>query len=304
MPAVIEFRNVTKTFQGRFTALSGVSFDVEAGEICAFLGPNGAGKTTSIGILMGFQFPDSGDVSVLGFSPGDVRAKEKIGFLPENFAFYKHLTGAQLLRLHMALSGRTMSGEGWISELLRRVGLNGYEDLRISKYSRGMVQRLGIAQALIADPDLLILDEPTSGLDPAGRKEVLDLLSSLKAEGKTVFVSSHILPEVEQICDRVIVIHRGQLVQTGRLRDLLGTDTGVEIIVDQLSEESEREAIGLGAAVSRTEQGVRMAIDVSQKRALEDLLRSAGADIIGLRMLRGSLEEVFLKLVAEHGKNQ
>ena len=305
MPPVIEFENVTKVFQRRFTALSGVSFQVEAGEVCAFLGPNGAGKTTSIGILMGFLFPDHGEIRVLGFAPGDVRAKEKIGFLPENFAFYKHLTGAKLLRLHMALSGReSSSGDGWISELLARVRLSGYEDLRIGKYSRGMVQRLGIAQALLADPQLLILDEPTSGLDPAGRKEVLDLLASLKAEGKTIFVSSHILPEVEQICDRVIVIDRGQLVRTGRLQDLLKADDRVEIIVDHLSEEDEREAVRHGAAVSRDGTGVRLVIDSAQKRAVEELLRTAGAEIIGLRQMRGSLEELFLQLVADHEKTQ
>ena len=253
MPPVIEFRNVTKVFQGHYKALSGVSFEVEPGEVCAVLGPNGAGKTTSINILMGFLFPDSGEVRVFGFEPGDVRAKEKIGFLPENFAFYKHLTATELLRLHLRLSGRAATDDGLISELLRRVRLSGYENLRISKYSRGMVQRLGIAQALLADPQLLILDEPTSGLDPAGRKEVLDLLASLKDEGKTVFVSSHILPEVEQICDRVIVMDRGQMVETGRLRDLLRSDNRVEIVVDQLPEEFEREAIRLGATVSKTE---------------------------------------------------
>lgn len=308
MPPVIEFRNVTKVFQGQYTALSGVSFEVEPGEVCAFLGPNGAGKTTSINILMGFLFPDHGEVRVFGFEPGDVRAKENIGFLPENFAFYKHLTATQLLRLHLTLSGRATTDDGLISELLRRVHLSGYENLRISKYSRGMVQRLGIAQALLADPQLLILDEPTSGLDPAGRKEVLDLLASLKDEGKTVFVSSHILPEVEQICDRVIVMDRGQMVETGRLRDLLRSDNRVEIVVDQLPEEFEQEAIRLGASVSRTgspeKSGVCLECDAGQKRQIEDLLRSAGSDITSLRLIRHSLEELFLQLVAEHEKTK
>jgi ABC-2 type transport system ATP-binding protein len=282
--------------------LSDVSFQVEPGEVCAFLGPNGAGKTTSIGIIMGFLFPDSGEIRVFGFPPGDVRAKEKIGFLPENFAFYRHLTAPKLLRLHLALSGRQAVGGDWISELLTRVKLNGYEHLRIGKYSRGMVQRLGIAQALLADPQLLILDEPTSGLDPAGRKEVLDLLASLKAAGKTVFVSSHILPEVEQICDRVVVIDRGQLIQTGRLQDLLGAGDRVEIVVDRLSEEMEREAAGRGVTVSRDRQGVRLLLDSAQKRAIEELLRNAGADIVSLKQVRSSLEDLFLKLVEVHEK--
>jgi ABC-2 type transport system ATP-binding protein len=304
MPPVIEFQNVTKVFQGRFTALSCVSFQVDPGEVCAFLGPNGAGKTTSINILMGFVFPDQGDIRVLGFPPGDVRAKEKIGFLPENFAFYRHLTAPELLRFHLALSGCQSNGDDRIAELLARVKLNGYEHLKISKYSRGMVQRLGVAQALLADPELLILDEPTSGLDPAGRKDVLDLLASLKAEGKTVFVSSHILPEVEQICDRVIVMDRGQMVRTGRLQDLMTADDRVEIVVDQLPEETEREVIGHGVSVTRLAQGVRLVTDSAQKKLVEGLLRNSGAEITGLKSLRGSLEELFLKLVEDHEKKQ
>jgi ABC-2 type transport system ATP-binding protein len=300
MPALIEFQNVTRVFHNRVTALAGVSFEVEPGEVCAFLGPNGAGKTTTINILMGFLFPDSGDVRVLGLPPGDVRAKEKIGFLPENFAFYKHLTAPKLLRFHLTLSGQNSPPDTCITELLARLKLNGYEDLPIGKYSRGMVQRLGIAQALLADPELLILDEPTSGLDPAGRREVLELLASLKAAGKTVFISSHILSEVEQICDRVVVINRGSLVRTGLMKDLLGTGDRVEIIVDRLSEEHMQEAVRIGAALNRTAEGVRLEIDSAQKRALEELLYSAGAEIVGLRLLRNSLEDLFLKLVEDH----
>jgi ABC-2 type transport system ATP-binding protein len=225
----IELNNVTKTYRSLFrtervAALSNVSFDVAAGEICGFLGPNGAGKTTSIGLMMGFHFADVGEIRVLGRAPGDVHAKAQIGFLPENFAFYTYLTAPQLMRLHLALAGQR-SGEAGarISELLAKVRLEGHERLKIGKYSRGMVQRLGLAQALLTRPQLLILDEPTSGLDPAGRKETLELLRTLKEEGTTVFLSSHILPEVEQICDRVVIIDRGRLVLTGRLQELLNT---------------------------------------------------------------------------------
>jgi ABC-2 type transport system ATP-binding protein len=202
----IELRDVTKVYRNGFRAegapaLSGVSFEVAAGEICGFLGPNGAGKTTSIGLMMGFHCADAGEIRVLGHAPGDVRAKAQIGFLPENFAFYTYLTAPKLLRLHLALAGhRSVDAAARISELLAKVRLQGHERLKIAKYSRGMVQRLGLAQALVADPQLLILDEPTSGLDPAGRKETLELLRALKEEGKTVFLSSHILPEVEQGC--------------------------------------------------------------------------------------------------------
>ena len=218
MTAAVEFAGVTKIYQRLFSeerveALTDVSFTVSPGEVCGFLGPNGAGKTTSIGILMGFLFPNAGEVRVLDCPPGDVRAKAQIGFLPENFAFYKFLTGPKLLALHLALSGRRVDDPfGFIAGLLAQVKLAGYESLRISRYSRGMVQRLGIAQALVGDPQLLVFDEPTSGLDPAGRKDVLELVRSLKHAGKTVFFSSHILPEVEQICDRVGIMCKGKLV--------------------------------------------------------------------------------------------
>jgi len=216
MPPAIEFQQVTKVYRKRLRgvevpALTNATFEVMPGEVCAFLGPNGAGKTTSINLLMGFFYADYGEIRVLGYEPGDVRAKQQIGFLPENFAFYKYLNAERLLRFHSALAGRRPHASAERNtELLRAVKLTGYEQLKIGKYSRGMVQRLGVAQALLADPQLLVLDEPTSGLDPTGRKDVRDLLSSLRNQGKTVFLSSHLLSEVELICDRVIIISRGR----------------------------------------------------------------------------------------------
>jgi ABC-2 type transport system ATP-binding protein len=301
--AAIEFNGVSKVYKRWFSeerveALSNVSFEVAPGEVCAFLGPNGAGKTTSIGILMGFHFANSGNVRVLGFEPGDIRAKENIGFLPENFAFYKYLTGPKLLRLHRALAGRTAAGdEALIAELLAKVKLAGYENLKIGRYSRGMVQRLGIAQALLCNPQLVILDEPTSGLDPAGRREVLQLLVALKAEGKTVFLSSHILPEVEQICDRVVIIDHGKLIRTGRLNDMLGSGSAVEIVVDALSAELESEVAQRGGAVRRTPQGASITADAARKRELAEMLWAGGSDVISLNPVRDTLEEVFLKTV-------
>ncbi|MDR3702053.1 MAG: ABC transporter ATP-binding protein [Candidatus Sulfopaludibacter sp.] len=301
--AAIEFQGVSKVYKRWFSeerveALSDVSFDVAPGEVCAFLGPNGAGKTTSIGILMGFHFANAGTVRVLGYEPGDVRAKEQIGFLPENFAFYKYLTGPKLLRLHRALAGRTAPGDGaLIAELLAKVKLAGYENLKIGRYSRGMVQRLGIAQALLCDPQLVILDEPTSGLDPAGRREVLQLLVSLKGQGKTVFLSSHILPEVEQICDRVVIIDHGKLIRTGRLNEMLGSGTAVEIVVSSLSSEMEIAAKQRGAVVERTAQGIKVTTDLARKREIAEALWAGGCDVVSLNPVRSTLEEVFLKTV-------
>jgi ABC-2 type transport system ATP-binding protein len=302
----IEFHNVNKTYQRRFsservTALSDVSFEAHEGQVCAFLGPNGAGKTTSISILMGFLFADSGEVRVLGYEPGDVRAKERIGFLPENFAFYKYLRAEELLRLHWALTGKGGPViDGLIAQLLIKVKLQGYEHLKIGKYSRGMIQRLGIAQALLGDPQLLILDEPTSGLDPAGRKEVLDLLAMLKSEGKTVFLSSHILPEVEQICDHVVIMDRGHLVRAGKLSELIGMGNRVEIIVNGLNGDTEKIILDRGGIVEHGRDDVRIIVDAVLKREIAEALWNAECDIVSMNPVKSTLEELFLKLVRDY----
>ncbi len=301
--AAIEFKEVTKVYRRRLAgqevpALTHVSFEVGAGEVCAFLGPNGAGKTTSINILMGFLYADWGEIRVLGYEPGDVRAKQKIGFVPENFAFYKHLNAEKLLRFHLALAGGDMSKSvSLIRDLLFKVQLQGYEKLKIGKYSRGMVQRLGIAQALLSDPQLLVLDEPTSGLDPAGRKEVKDLIHTMKQEGKTIFLSSHILSEVEQICDRAIIINKGRLVRMGSLNELLGTGDLVEMVVDQLPAEMEPVLAEWGATIERRAQGVRITMPVARKRELAEKLWDAGCDVVSMVPVRSSLEDLYMKLV-------
>ena len=305
--AAIEFAEVTKVYQRRFRgmqipALSNISFEVARGEVCAFLGPNGAGKTTSMNILMGFIYADSGRSHVFGYAPGDVRAKQRIGFLPENFAFYRYLNAEKLLQFHLRLSGREVPApDALIAGLLAKVKLDSYKDLKIGRYSRGMVQRLGIAQALLGDPELLVLDEPTSGLDPAGRKEVRDLILALKSEGKTIFLSSHILSEVEQICDRVIIIDHGRMIHAGTMQQMLAEDNRVEIIVDQLPENLELAAKEMGAAVNRDSSRVHIAVDVAQKRAVAEMLWAGGCDVISLTPMKTSLEATFLKMVAEGG---
>jgi ABC-2 type transport system ATP-binding protein len=301
--AAIEFKDVSKVYRRRLAgqeveALAHVSFEVGTGEVCAFLGPNGAGKTTSINILMGFLYADWGEIRVLGYEPGDVRAKQKIGFVPENFAFYKHLNAEKLLRFHLALAGGDMSkSNGLIRDLLFKVQLTGYEKLKIGKYSRGMVQRLGIAQALLSDPQLLVLDEPTSGLDPAGRKEVKDLIHTMKNEGKTIFLSSHILSEVEQICDRAIIINKGRLVRMGSLNELLGTGDLVEIVADQLPADMEPLLGDWGATIDRGGHGVRITVAAARKRELAEKLWAAGCDVVSMVPVRSSLEDLYMKLV-------
>jgi ABC-2 type transport system ATP-binding protein len=304
----IEFREVTKVYRRRFrgqeiAALTNVSFEVAPGEVCAFLGPNGAGKTTSISLLMGFLYADSGEIRVMGEAPGDVRAKQKIGFLPENFAFYKYMKAPKLLQFHAKLAGLPETQyNALIPELLSKVKLNGYEELKIAKYSRGMVQRLGIAQALIGDPQLIVLDEPTSGLDPAGRKEVRDTILALKAAGKTIFLSSHILSEVEQICDRVIIVDRGRMIRSGAIRELLGAGDRVDLLVDQLPEHMEAAMLESGAVIERGAHGVRIAISTARKREMAEMLWAAGCDVISITPVRSSLEDLFLNLVGEGAK--
>jgi ABC-2 type transport system ATP-binding protein len=307
MTAAIEFNRVSKTYRRflggmRVPALNDVSFQVMPGEVCAFLGPNGAGKTTSISILMGFIYADWGRIRVLGHEPGDVRAKAKIGFVPENFSFYKHLNAEKLLRFHARIAGvpedRT---SGLIPDLIAKVKLNGYEKLKIGRYSRGMVQRLGIAQSLLADPDLLVMDEPTSGLDPSGRKEVRDVILSLKASGKTIFLSSHLLAEVEQICDQVVIVNRGNVVRTGAMQQLLTTGDQVEILASGANEEIQLLLQERNAIVEALPSGVRILVAGPYKREIVEKLWAAGFDVLSLRPVKGSLEELYMTLVGGGG---
>jgi ABC-2 type transport system ATP-binding protein len=304
----IEFREVTKVYRKRLRgvevpALTNASFSVFPGEVCAFLGPNGAGKTTSISMLMGFFFADSGEISVLGYPPGDIRAKSEIGFLPENFAFYKYLNARRLLQFHYALSGRNReNADRVISELLSEVKLTDFEKLKIGKYSRGMVQRLGVAQALLHEPKLLVLDEPTSGLDPSGRKDVRDLISSIRAAGKTVFLSSHLLSEVEQVCDRVIIISKGRVVQSGRMEELLGAADRVEILATSMSEELTAKVTEWGGAITKHDLGVTVVVPVEKKRELAELLWQSGQDVVHIVPLRSSLEDLYMRTVGNEGE--
>jgi ABC-2 type transport system ATP-binding protein len=307
MTAAIEFNRVSKTYRRflgglRVPALSDVSFRVMPGEICAFLGPNGAGKTTSISILMGFIYADGGQIRVLGYEAGDIRAKAKIGFVPENFSFYKHLNAEKLLRFHARIAGVPEDRTNvLIRELVAKVKLNGYENLKIGKYSRGMVQRLGIAQSLVGDPDLLVMDEPTSGLDPAGRKEVRDVILSLKASGKTIFLSSHLLAEVEQISDQVVIVNRGNVVRSGAMQRLLTTGDQVEILVNGANEEVRLLLEERGATVEALPSGLRILVAEANKREVVEKLWAAGFDVLSLRPVKGSLEELYMTLVGGGG---
>ncbi len=301
----LRFDNVSKTYitrrhfrSTRVEALAGLSFEVHRGEVFGFLGPNGAGKTTALHLLMGFIFPDRGDGAVFDLPFGDARARRRIGFLPENLAFYRYLTPVQLLRYFGQLNDVPAAEvETRIPPLLERVKLTEAAARPIGGFSRGMLQRLGLAQVLIHDPDLLVLDEPTSGLDPLGRRLVRELLMELKARGKTVFLSSHLLSEIEMVCDRVGVLHRGQLQRIGSVRELLQASARVELTVRDPSAALLDSLRQQGAEVSDRDGLVRIVVDRSAQRpAIEQLWREGG-ELVSLVPARSTIEDFFLEVV-------
>src|SRR5215471_4822775 len=235
---VIEILGLEKTYavgfwrKRRKPALHPLRLEVEEGEIFGFLGPNGAGKTTTLKMLMGLVFPTSGTARILGMELDDPRVKRQIGFLPEQPYFYDYLTARELLRYYGQLSGvDARQSTSRVETVLERVGLRDAANQQLRKFSKGMLQRVGIAQAILHDPKVLFLDEPMSGLDPMGRREVRDLMSQLKQEGKTVFFSTHILSDAETLCDRVAIIHQGQLRGIGEVEELTSTVLGkVEVL--------------------------------------------------------------------------
>ncbi len=225
MQVCIKLENVRRSFKTHFWSerkevLKDISLEVYKGEIFGFLGPNGAGKTTTIKVITGLIKVESGKASIFGKSVDSLETKKRIGFLPESPYFYEHLTGYEFLKVHARL-GNVKNYKDRVSKLLNRVGLKESANLHLSKYSRGMLQRIGIAQALIGDPEILILDEPLSGLDPIGRKEIKELILDEHKKGKTIFFSSHILPDAEAVCDRIGIIIDGRIMEVGELKKLL-----------------------------------------------------------------------------------
>ncbi|MGA0162998.1 MAG: ABC transporter ATP-binding protein [Bdellovibrionota bacterium] len=244
---LIEVSGLSKFYKQHFWStrkkvLNDVSFHVEAGEIFGFLGPNGSGKSTTIKILLEIIFPSSGSAKLLEKPLGDRGVKRQIGFLPENPYFYDYLTAEQFLRFHghlQQMSGRQLSKR--IPEVLDVVGMRGTAKYRLRSFSKGMLQRVGLAQAILHDPKLVILDEPMTGLDPIGRKEVRDIMIDLRQQGKTVFFSTHILSDVESICDRVAILNKGNLLSCGRLDELVSVESKyVDLVWDRSPQQWEK----------------------------------------------------------------
>ncbi len=306
MTPLLEANGLSKTYSARFpkreafAALSDVSFDVHPGEIFAFLGPNGAGKTTTINLLLGFLNPTRGECRLFGLDPRERRAREQVGYLPENYAFYPAFKAPTLLNYFGRLQGiPAPERKRRIDELLERVDLTEARGRAVGKYSRGMRQRLGIAQALLNQPKLLILDEPTSGFDPIGRHMVRDLLMELKQRGVSIFLCSHILSEVEAICDRVVIIDRGRTVRQGTLESVLGTGRGFEIVFRDPSGEVLRALTASGAALEQLENAHRItADDEAVAQRVLDQIRAAGGIIVRYQAIGRSLEETFIQDIA------
>jgi ABC-2 type transport system ATP-binding protein len=284
---------------GRKVALHGLDLTVAAGEVFGFLGPNGAGKTTTVKILLGLVRPTSGAARIFGRAVGDVEARRRVGYLPENFRFHDWLTGTELLDFHGRLAGmRLAERRRRIPTVLDQVGLAGRGADRIRSYSKGMTQRIGLAQAIIHEPDLVLLDEPTSALDPVGRREVRDLIRSLRERGMTVFLNSHLLSEVEMVCDRVAIVDRGRVVRAGRLEDLLGGLPELRVTVDRIDKRLLEMLSGLGRVLEVHEATVVLEVDEPEiaARVTESVVR-AGYCLYALVPSRQSLEDVFLSLV-------
>jgi ABC-2 type transport system ATP-binding protein len=298
----IEIENLRKSYPVGFwrrkekVGLHGLSLTVHEGEVFGCLGPNGAGKSTTLKLLMGLTFPTSGSARILGRDVNDPVVKAQIGFLPEQPYFYDYLTAAELLDYYAQLSGvPTDVRRRRVPEMLARVGLTNAAKTQLRKFSKGMLQRVGIAQAIIHDPKIVFLDEPMSGLDPVGRREVRDLIAALHEEGKTVFFSTHILSDAEALCDRVAVLNEGKLRGVCVVADLVAQQRGkVEITWEAAGEIGRlRDAEGYRRA------GLTTRAVFSEERAYEvlDVLRAAGARLISVEPLQGSLEEYFLKHV-------
>ncbi|MBI4537610.1 MAG: ABC transporter ATP-binding protein [candidate division NC10 bacterium] len=288
----------------RVRILHDLELTVRAGETFGYLGPNGAGKTTTIKILLGLLHPTAGCAWLCGRDASRPEARAAAGYLPETPTFYDYLTGEEFLAFMARLAGLARSvAREQIPALLDRVGLSGAGSRQLRKYSKGMLQRIGMAQALLGNPALVILDEPMSGLDPIGRKEIRDIMVSLRKEGRTVFFSSHIIPDVEMLCDRVGILLGGRLARVGRLDELLGTEIdSVEVTLAGLPPEA---AATDGALAPPLVQGDRVQLRLRAEAEVDALLRrtlAAGGRILSVVPHRRTLEEIFLAEVAERGR--
>jgi ABC-2 type transport system ATP-binding protein len=295
--SAVDVDGLSKSY-GSTWAVRDLSLTVGRGEVFGFLGPNGAGKTTTVKVLLGLVRPSGGEARLLGRPAGDPTARRRVGYLPENFRFHDWMTGRELLDFHGRLAG--MSAE-WrrrrADEVIELVGLAGRADERIRGYSKGMTQRIGLAQALLARPELVILDEPTSALDPLGRREVRDIIRGLKAEGTTVFLNSHLLGEVEMVCDRVAIVDRGRVVRSGRLGEMAGERTELRVRVECVDDRLIDLLGRFGEVLSAAGGEVVLGLNGADAGDVAAAVVGSGRRLLALVPQQRSLEDVFVELV-------
>jgi len=304
MATVLKIENLHKTFKLGFIPkrreiLRGVSFSVEAGEIFGYLGPNGAGKTTTLKCVLGLIFPDHGGIEIFGHHHLSLEGKERLGYLPENPYFYDYLTATEFLDFYAQLFQlKKKEKREKIRSLLQRVGLEKAGDLQLRKFSRGMLQRVGLAQALINEPELLFLDEPLGGLDPLGRKEIRDIIVRLKQEGKTVLLCSHILQDIEMICDRVAIVVSGRIISQGTIQELISEKIlFTEVTLSGLAFD---DLISLGEPL--WSRGERIFLKVLHEENIEKLLalvHDKKGKIHSLVPRTETLEDIFVEMVKQ-----
>jgi len=300
--SILNITNLVKDYKTGFTGkktrvLKDVSFDVRKGEVFGFVGPNGAGKTTTFKSILGFVSPTEGKIELLGKEHTNSEARRRIGYLPENPYFYDYLTGEELLRYMGELQGlpRKVLNER-TDELLRKVSMEHAKKLQMRKYSKGMLQRIGVAQALINDPEFLILDEPMSGLDPIGRREIKDLILEEKRKGKTILLSSHMLSDVEALCDRVGIIMGGTVIKIGKIGDLLKEiHTDYEMHIEGSGEDVKQCVKDLRVEMDQRAGYIVLKFDEDMKRKVLEAVTRTPAEIVSIHPLRKSLEGLFVE---------
>jgi ABC-2 type transport system ATP-binding protein len=299
MPSpALQTTHLRKEF-GDKTAVEDLTLTVERGEVFGFLGPNGAGKTTSVKMLLGLVHPTSGAATVLGRPLGDPAIRAKVGFLPEHFRFHNWLTGAEFLKLHSELYCMTRAdARQRIPELLDLVGLTPHAGKRLGGYSKGMLQRIGLAQALLNRPDLVFLDEPTSGLDPFGRRLVRDVIREQRKQGTAIFLNSHLLSEIEVTCDRVAFIKHGQVIRAASLKELSDGEVSVEIRADRLTPDIIAGLHPLCRHINTEHEHLSLTLaDESQIPAINRYLVEKGVDVFAIRPQNLSLEDLFVQIM-------
>ncbi|MEO8354313.1 MAG: ABC transporter ATP-binding protein [Chloroflexota bacterium] len=300
--SAIETEGLRKVF-GDHAAVKGLTLQVSQGEVFGFLGPNGAGKTTSMKMLLSLVTPTSGKASLLGAPIGDRQTLARVGFLPEHFRFQEWLTGGEFLQLHGQLLGMEKSAlKKRQDELLERVGLTGFRNKQLRTYSKGMLQRIGLAQALLNHPALVFLDEPTSGLDPVGRRLVRDVIHELRGEGTCVFLNSHLLSEIEVTCNRVAFIRHGEVIRILDLASLDGNQSVVTIRAAGLSPEMITGTERWGRDIHAEDGQLTLTVqDEAQIPEINRYLVAQGANVYAITPTRKSLEEIFIETVGEDG---